>query len=153
MRDARAVVAAAAVATWSLTDDDVTAVLVATPQHYRTLVVTLVGLGLRISEACGLRVEDVDFLRRTIRIGQQCRPGGETSQLKTGSSSRNIPADDTVLQALTEQVRNWPRRDGLVFTSTIGPPLTKSIAGHVFDDTERTVVPDVYRLCTTQAPE
>lgn len=122
-----------------LTDDDVTAVLVAIPQHYRTLVITLVGLGLRISEACGLRVEDVDFLRRTIRIRQQRRPGGEMGQLKTGSSSRDIPADDTVLQALAEQVRYWPRRDGLVFTSTIGRPLTKSIAGHVFDDIERTV--------------
>jgi integrase len=40
--------------------EDVTAVLGATPDHYRPLV-SLIGLALRISEACGLRVEDVDF--------------------------------------------------------------------------------------------
>jgi integrase len=122
-----------------LTDEDVTAVLGATPEHYRALVLTLVGLGLRISEACGLRVEDVDFLRRTVHIRQQRRPGGDLGRLKTGSSHRDIPADDAVLEALAEQIRQWPRGDGLVFGSTLGRPLTKSIAGHVFDDIERAV--------------
>lgn len=122
-----------------LTDEDVNAVLTATPQHYRPLVIALVGLGLRISEACGLRVEDIDFLRRTVRVRQQRRPDGQLGQLKTGSSARDIPADDSVLNALAEQIRYWPRRDKLIFSSTIGRPLTKSIAGHVFDDIERTV--------------
>ena len=122
-----------------LTDEDVTAVLQATSEHHRPLVITLIGLGLRISEACGLRVEDVDFLRRTVRVRQQRRPGGDMGRLKTGSSARDIPADDTILNALAEQVRYWPRRDGLIFSSTIGRPLTKSIAGHVFDDIERAV--------------
>lgn len=120
-----------------LTDEDVSAVLTATPRHYRPLVIALVGLGLRISEACGLRVDDVDFLRRTVHVRQQRRPGGQMGQLKTDSSARDIPADDTVLNALAEQIRYWPRRDGLVFGSTIGRPLTKSIAGHVFDGIER----------------
>ncbi|SDY21623.1 Site-specific recombinase XerD [Modestobacter sp. DSM 44400] len=122
-----------------LTDEDVTAILGATPEHYRPLVITLVGLGLRISEACGLRVQDVDFLRRSVHIRQQRRPGGDMGKLKTGSSSRDIPADDTLLEALAEQIRQWPRSDGLVFSSTLGRPLTKSIAGHVFDDIERAV--------------
>ena len=122
-----------------LTDEDITAVLGATPEHYRPLVLTLVGLGLRISETCGLRVEDIDFLRRTVHIRQQRRPGGDMGRLKTGSSHRDIPADDTVLEALAEQIRQWPRADGLVFSSTLGRPLTKSIAGHVFDDIERAV--------------
>lgn len=122
-----------------LTDEDVMAILQRTPGHYRPLVITLVGLGLRISEACGLRVEDIDFLRRTVRVRQQRRASGDMGRLKTGSSARDIPADDTVLNALAEQVRYWPRRDGLIFSSTIGRPLTKSIAGHVFDDIERAV--------------
>ena len=100
-------------------------------------MITLIGLGLRISEACGLRVEDIDFLRRTVHVHQQRRPRGDMGRLKTGSSARDIPADDTVLNALAEQIRYWPRRDGLIFSSTIGRPLTKSIAGHVFDDIER----------------
>jgi integrase len=99
----------------------------------------LAGLGLRISETCGLRVEDVDFLRRTVHIRQQRRPGGDMGRLKIGSSQRDIPADDTVLEALAEHIRQWPRADSLVFSSTLGRPLTKSIAGHVFDDIERAV--------------
>jgi integrase len=122
-----------------LSDDDVAAVLTATPAHYRPLVITLVGLGLRISEACGLRVEDIDFLHRTVHVRQQRRPGGTMGQLKTDSSARDIPADDTVLNALAEQIRYLPRRDGLIFDSTIGRPLTKSIAGHIFDRIEAAV--------------
>lgn len=122
-----------------LTDEDLAAIIAAAPTAYRPLAVTLVGLGLGDSEACGLRVQDVDFLRRTVRIRQQRRPGGDMGELKTGSSRRDIPADDTVWQALAEQVRQRPRDDGLVFSSVAGSALTKSIAGHVFDDIERAV--------------
>jgi integrase len=120
-----------------LDDEEVTAILHATPEYYRPLVVALIGLGLRISEACGLRVEDVDFLRRTVRVRQQRRPGDDMGRLKTGTSRRDIPADDAVLNALAEQIRRSPRDDGLVFSSAMGRPLTKSIAGHVFDEIER----------------
>lgn len=122
-----------------LSDDDVRKVLDATPAQYRALVVTLAGLGLRISEACGLRVADVDFLRKTVHVRQQRRPGGTFGQLKTGSSSREIPADDAVLEAIAEEVRKWRRRDGLVFGSVTGRALTKAIAGHLFDDIERAI--------------
>lgn len=116
-----------------------TAILVATPQRHRALVLTLIGRGLRISQDCGLRVEDVDVLRRTVRIRQQRRPGGEIGHLESGSSSRDIPADELVLEALAEQVRLWPRQDGLVFSRTVGRPLTEAIAGHLLDAIERTV--------------
>jgi integrase len=117
-----------------LSDEDVERVLATTPQAYRPLVITLVGLGLRISEACGLRVEDVDFLRQTVRVRQQRRPGGDMGALKTGSSARDIPAIDAVLDALAEQIRRWPRTDGLVFSSSARRQLTKAIAGHAFRD-------------------
>ena len=122
-----------------LTDDDVAAVIAAVPVDHRALVITLIGTGLRISEACGLRVEDIDFLRRTLQIRQQRRPSGKFGQLKTGCSRRDIPADDTLLDALAEQIRRWPRHDGLVFSSSSGRPLTKAIAGHEFDAIEPAV--------------
>jgi integrase len=120
-----------------LSDEDVAAVLSAAPDRYRALVIALAGLGLRISEACGLRVSDVDFLRKVVHVRQQRRPGGEMGQLKTGASSREIPAVDVVLEVLAEEIRRWPRRDGLIFSSETGGPLTKSIAGHLFDDIEK----------------
>jgi integrase len=119
-----------------LSDDDVKAIIAAAPDRYLALVLTLVGLGLRISEACGLLVSDIDFLRKTVRVRQQRRPGGELGRLKTDASGRDVPADDVVLTALAEQIRRWPLPGGLVFTSSTGRALTKSIAGHVFDDIE-----------------
>ncbi len=119
-----------------LSDDDVKAIIAAAPDQYFALVVTLIGLGLRISEACGLLVADIDFLRKTVHVRQQRRPGGELGRLKTDASGRDIPADDVVLTALAEEIRRRPRPDGLVFSSATGRALTKSIAGHVFDDIE-----------------
>jgi integrase len=81
------------------------ALVAAAPEHHRALVITLVGAGLRISEACGLQVEDIDFRRRTLCVRQQRRPSGEFGHLETGCSRRDIPADDAVLGALAEQIR------------------------------------------------
>jgi hypothetical protein len=36
-------------------------------------------------------------------------------------------------EALPEQIHCWLRRDRLIFSGTIGTPLTRSIAGHVFE--------------------
>jgi integrase len=41
-----------------------------TPEHYRVLVLTAGVLGLRWGEAVGLRVRDVDFMRRTVTVAQ-----------------------------------------------------------------------------------
>jgi integrase len=116
-----------------LSDDDVLAIIDATPHRYRAPVLALVGLGLRVSEACGLLVTDIDFLRKVVHVRQQRRPGGELGKLKTDSSGRHIPADDVVLTALAEQIRRWPREDGFVFSSVTGLALTKAIGGHVCD--------------------
>ncbi len=69
-----------------LTDDDVRQAVAVAPEPYRNLVVTLTGLGLRVSEACGLRVGDVDFLQRVVHIRQQPSPGGVM-----GSSRQVLP--------------------------------------------------------------
>ncbi len=60
-------------------------------------------------------------------------------KLKTGSSTRDIPAVDQVLDALAEQIRHWPREDGLIFSTASAHALTKSVAGHVFDAIEDTI--------------
>lgn len=121
-----------------LTDEDVRRAIEAAPEQYRNLVIVLAGLGLRISEACGLRASDVDFLGRVVHVRQQRRPGGTMGKLKTGFSARDTPAVDQVLHALSVQIRRWPRRDGLISSSN-DRPLTKSVAGHVFDHVEETI--------------
>ena len=74
-------------------------------------------LGLRISELTGLRVTDVDFLRREVRITGQLDPRGRRAPLKTGNSMRVIPLPARVAEVLSEHLRRFPPGPaGLVFT-------------------------------------
>jgi integrase len=75
-----------------LSVEQVVALARAMPERYRAMVLTQAGLGLRIGELLALRVQDVDFLRRTVRIEWQFTQGskGERSEPKTPRSRRTI---------------------------------------------------------------
>lgn len=91
----------------------------------RTMVLVQAGLGLRLGELCGLRREDVDFLRRTVRVDWQIvevdrRPslglGGDGGQLgqQVGrispkqNSRRTLDAPQAVLDALAAHMAAYP---------------------------------------------
>lgn len=79
---------------------------------YRPMVVALSGLGLRIGELLALRTQDVDFLRRTVRVEHQVDQ--DTSLLippKTRRSKRVIPLPNVVGAALAEHLRLSPPSD------------------------------------------
>ena len=62
------------------------------------MVVAQAGLGLRIGELLALRVEDVDFLRRTVRVEDQIdRQTRERVPPKTPRSRRTVPLPDVVV--------------------------------------------------------
>ena len=73
------------------------------PEHLRVAVLLGAFAGLRVSEVCGLRIEDVAFLQREIRPSVQY--GGEP--LKTEASRWAIPISDSLTEALAEHVRLW----------------------------------------------
>ncbi|MBW3639374.1 MAG: site-specific integrase [Actinobacteria bacterium] len=54
-----------------LSVEQVERLVAATPQHFRALVITAVGTGLRQGEALGLRGQNVDFLRREVHVRHQ----------------------------------------------------------------------------------
>ncbi len=99
------------------------------------LWVTVLLLGLRRSEVCGLHWSDVDLDKGTLRItrGLQ-RAGGALQELptKTRRSRRTVPLPAVVLQALREHrdrqdeerasTRHW-QDTPYVFTSRVGTPL------------------------------
>jgi integrase len=95
------------------------------PRH-RALVVLLAGTGLRISEALGLRVEDVDFLRGSLRVERQRDSRtNEPVPPKTKSSVRTVPLGRVVLDELAAHLAAYgPAEDGSVFTNALGRPLT-----------------------------
>ena len=61
-----------AIAPWEV--DMVEAIISAIPGRYKSLVTFGAGTGVRISEALGLTLDRVDFLRRTVRIDRQLAP-------------------------------------------------------------------------------
>ena len=61
-----------------LSVEQVRRVAEAVPPRCKAMVLTQAGLGLRIGELLALRVDDVDFLRRTVRIEWQIPPGERT---------------------------------------------------------------------------
>lgn len=84
-----------------LSVDQVRALADAVAPHYRAMVLTQAGLGLRIGELLGLRVCDVDFLRRTVRVEHQAQPKTlELGPPKTPRSKRTVPLPKMVADAL-----------------------------------------------------
>lgn len=93
---------------------------------YAALVVLLAGTGLRISEALGLQVGDVNFLSRKMQVARQRDP--RTNQFvptKTRSSVRSVPLGQVVVDALAAHLAKYPAADdGSIFTNEHGRPLT-----------------------------
>lgn len=115
-----------------LTVEQVVVLAGAVPDRYRAMVITQAGLGLRIGELLALRVEDVDFLRRTVRVEWQFTSGSKVrSEPKTPRSRRTIPAPQVVLDTLAEHLARHPAAaDMSVFTTTAGTPLGHMYYGH-----------------------
>lgn len=91
----------------------------AMPDRNRAMVITQAGLGLRIGELLALRVEDVRFLKREVRIEFQIPPDGtEREAPKTPLSRRTLPLPAFVGEALAEHMRDFPPpADGTIFPS------------------------------------
>ena len=90
--------------------------------RWRALVVTLAGSGLRIGEALGLQVSDVDFLRRTINVERQRMQSGHLGPPKSKSSRRVVPVGRVVIEELAAHLTPHPS-DGPLFVDEIGEPL------------------------------
>jgi len=91
--------------------------------------------GIRQGEALGLTLDRVDFLRRQIRIDRQLQTitGQPPSFVppKTAASVRVIPLPRVALDALAAHVAaNGIAADELLFTDTLGNPITRSWFGH-----------------------
>lgn len=103
--------------------------------QYRAVVAVLAYTGLRLSEALGLRWQDVDFVECELRVRAQlslARRGkpARLVPLKTAASERDVPMMPAVERALVEHLAAGQRagrgRDGdLVFVSRRGTPLSQ----------------------------
>src|SRR5512133_3325309 len=83
------------------------------------MVITQAGLGLRVAELLALHVQDVDFLRRTVRVEFQTTPDRKYRvPPKTPRSRRTLPLPEVVGKALAAHIAEFPPTDdGSLFTT------------------------------------
>jgi integrase len=105
-----------------LTVAQVQALADAMPDRCRAMIIIQAGLGLRIAELLALRLEDVDFLRRTVRVEWQLTQDGKHRvSPKTPRSRRTVPLPTVVAETLAAHISEFaPAEDGSLFTTTSG---------------------------------
>jgi integrase len=111
--------------------ETVEALAEAVPARYRALIVLGAGTGVRISEALGLTVDRVDFLRHTVTIDRQLLRGGGEPEFGPVKDRKNrprtIPLPGVVGEALAGHLSQWePGPEGLIFTNKLGTAIRRT---------------------------
>lgn len=87
------------------------------PAHVNMISITMGCLGLRVSEALGLKWSDIDWQRKTVAI-QRSAYRGDIDETKTASSKANLP----LAPALAELLLAWKAQSE--FDWVFANPLT-----------------------------
>jgi integrase len=100
----------------------------------RAMVIAQAGLGLRLGELLALRVQDVDFLRRTARVEFQIAPRTKSrTEPKTPRSRRTIPLPQVVADELAAHIKAYPPGDdGSLFITSTGEVYGREYYGALF---------------------
>lgn len=104
--------------------DDVAAAMKVAPVHFRPFVAVCAFAGLRLGEAAGLHVEDVDFLRRRIHVRRQVQGATNTEATVTdpkAGSVRTVPVPEDLTLLLSAHVRDVGIREPWLLSN--GPEL------------------------------
>ncbi|MGH3942647.1 MAG: tyrosine-type recombinase/integrase [Pseudonocardiaceae bacterium] len=114
--------------------------------RYRAMVIVQAGLGLRIGELLGLRVSDVDFLRRTVRVEHQSHKTTRALvKPKTVSSRRRIPLPQWVADALAVHLAAHPPSTDIECSCPREVTCSRSRSGLIFHTrTNRPIAQDYY---------
>jgi integrase len=103
----------------SFTEEQLKRIIEAARGQYRVLFAVLAGTGMRIGEAAGLYVEDVDIHSQVVHVRRSIWKGVDLAP-KTENAIREIDIDET----LTEMLRRFiGERRGRLFQSRTGTPL------------------------------
>jgi integrase len=111
------------------TSEQVGRLLAASASQMRAHVALCAFAGLRLGEASGLVVSDIDFLRRTIEVQRQVQKGrGGPPGVRPPKyeSQRTVYVADELLQILADHVGRQPSPDGWLFVGAAGTPVSPS---------------------------
>jgi integrase len=114
-----------------LTPEQVGGLVAQVHERYRALLVVAYLTGMRWSELAGLRVKRLDLLRARLDVAEVAQEvSGKITfgPPKTKSSRRVISLPPEAVDVLAKHLATWPvGRDGLVFRSARGHPLSRTI--------------------------
>jgi site-specific recombinase XerD len=114
-----------------LSPEEVTRMIDAAPNlRHRTILMTLYSTGVRRSELCHLRPEDIDKERMVVRIRQG-----------KGGKDREVPLSPKLYEQLRTYYRSVPRRNGWLFPSLQmrrpDQPITQKAVWHACREATR----------------
>lgn len=120
-----------------LTVDQVAELADLVPDRYRALIVVGAGTGLRLSEALGVTVDRVDFLRRALTIERQLvkpvRGEPRFGPPKSAASNRVVPLPSVVADVLALHLQTYGEGpEGLIFTNAKGESIYRTSFSSIF---------------------
>jgi integrase len=129
-----------------LDDSQVSQFLISIIGHrWEALYYLAIATGMRRGELLGLKWEDIDWLKQTVKVERQIRPGDQSFQpLKTRFSRRTITIGAKTIQVLHDHYERQQKtrknsgskwvENSLVFTNTHGGPLCANHMTRVFQE-------------------
>ena len=107
------------------TDEEMQRIIANAPEPLRTIVTITAVLGLRIGETLALRVADVDFTKKIIRVRQSVDAATRTiAGVKSKASSADLPMPKQLETRLRTYLENHNGKGELIFTNQRGRPFS-----------------------------
>jgi integrase len=111
----------------SLDDEETHRVIAAAPEPFSTMLATTAVLGLRIGEALGLRVADIDFEKKLIRVRQPVDSAmRKIGSVKSKASKADMPMPAELEVKLRALLRKHDGKSELLFTNRKGDPCVET---------------------------
>jgi integrase len=109
----------------SFTDEEVGKILSAAPEPFGTILAVTAVLGLRIGEVLALRVADLDFGRKIIRVRQSIDAATRQIQsVKSSASSADVPMPSQLEARLRVHLQTHAGESELLFVNRDGRPFS-----------------------------
>jgi integrase len=107
------------------TDEEVGKILSAAPEPFGTILAVTAVLGLRIGEVLALRVSDIDFTRKIVRVRQSVDAATRNVQaVKSQASSADVPMPSQLAARLRSYLRTHEGKTDLIFVNRRGRPFS-----------------------------
>ena len=109
----------------STTDAEVGELLSIAPEPFGAILAVTSILGLRIGEALALRVSDIDFTHKIVRVRQSVDAATRTVQaVKSKASSADVPMPSQIEARLRKHIQTHNGKSDLLFTNKNGRPFS-----------------------------